>query len=150
MLGKCDYLKDIVPRLGRPTRRATWSDLKDTLSGGSVDRLTGAAGGIFWQLVVALLFKDSWETGHIAEILDCFRRGTCKALAMGVSRVPTLEASRYFILSPFDDVDPQRVVGDCVQQRLYSPLYQSDERTPLPRFNATSVFTSFFEPLDLF
>ena len=37
---KCAYLKDIMPRLCRPTGRSTWSDLKSALSGGGVDRFT--------------------------------------------------------------------------------------------------------------
>jgi len=82
---KCAYLKDIMPRLGRPTRRGTWNDLKGTLPGGGVDLLTGGVGrGITWQLAVALLSKDCWEFGHSAEVLGGFRQRMCKALAMGL------------------------------------------------------------------
>lgn len=121
-----------MPRLGRPTRRGTWSDLKGTLLGGGVDRLTGAVGGgITWQ--AALLSKDCWEIGHSTEVLDSFRQGMCKALAMGLSSATT-DASQYFILFPFDDVkELQRSTESCgrLQQLLYPPLCQSDERTPL-------------------
>jgi hypothetical protein len=57
---KCAYLEDVMPRLASPTRCVTWCDLEDTLTGGSLDRLTGAVG----QPVMALLSEDCWEIWH--------------------------------------------------------------------------------------
>jgi hypothetical protein len=74
-----------MPRLGRPTRRGTWNDLKGTLPGGGVDRLTGAVGqGIAWQLAVPLLSKDCWEIVRSAEVLDSFGQRRHNALAVGL------------------------------------------------------------------
>jgi hypothetical protein len=104
-----------MPRLGRPTRRGTWSDLKSTLLGGGVDRLTGAVGRT-WQLVAAHLSKDCWEIGHSAEVLDSSDRECVKLWRWG-SRV--LQPMRPSILSYFrsmmckDYSGPQRVVGGC-------------------------------------
>jgi hypothetical protein len=95
-----------MPRLGRPTGRATWSDLKGTLPGGGVDRLTGTVGrGFTCQLVVAPLSKDCWEFRHNAEVLDGFRRRMCKALSSD-GALECLQPRRpsIFILFPFDDV----------------------------------------------
>jgi hypothetical protein len=94
-----------MPRLGRPTWRATWSDLEGTLPGGGVDRLTGAVGrGFTWQLVVAPLSKDCWEFRHGAEVLDGFKQCVCKALAMGLLSAYS-RGVPVFILFPSDDVN---------------------------------------------
>jgi hypothetical protein len=83
-----------MPRLGRPTRRGTWSDLKDTLSGGGIDLLTGAVGrGITWQLVVTLLSKDCWEIGHVSG------KGMCKALAMGLLSARSRGVPVFYLIS---------------------------------------------------
>ena len=140
-----------MPRLGRPTRRGAWSDLKSTLPGGGVDRLTRAGGqGITWQLVAAPLSKDCSEIGHSAEVLDSFRQRMCKAPTMGFLSAHSRDVRVFYLISVLRCERTTLVhrglweVG-C-NNLLCPPLCQSDERTPLscsPHFPSLFSSTAF-------
>lgn len=64
-LSKYAHLEDVLPRLGCPTRCATWSDLEFILAGGSIDGLTEQWGEeLLGRFVVTVPSEDCRSMGH--------------------------------------------------------------------------------------